>query len=487
MKLPIEGAIDCDVHPAPPSVRALLPYLDAFWRDQITNRHIDHLPFTLTSYPPGAPFAARPGLAAGLRAARRRPRPHQARAARPVRAALCHLQRPARGHRPLQRGHVGRAVLGRQRLDGARAARPRAAPARRDPGAAAEPGAGRQGDRARSRPTAASCRCCCSPWARRRSAGASTGRSMPPPRSTSWRSPSTPAAATGWRPPTRAGPPIASRTTSRSPRRSRPQLLSLVAEGVFQKFPGLKVVMSEAGFTWLPNWFWRAGKTWRGVRAEVPWVDRAPAEIVADHVRFTLQPVDAPATDPAVAAAHAGAHRLRPAAAVLHRLPALALRRARTPCPTGSARTQYARCWSTIRSRPIPRLRDPAPKKRGAASKAREHEQKARDDPEGGAMNVAVREPQAAQRLMVVDCDIHPTYRTPRGAAPLHVPALARAHGRLRHLLPPRPHRPAAVSAHDGGRHARRLVSRGRLASRRRPRPDAPAAPRRQRRRGRAC
>ena len=28
-------------------------------------------------------------------------------------------------------------------------------------------------------------------------------------------------------------------------------------------------------------------------------------------------------------------------------------------------------------------------------------------------MNVAVREPKAAQRLLVVDCDIHPTWRTP--------------------------------------------------------------------------
>jgi predicted TIM-barrel fold metal-dependent hydrolase len=39
---------------------------------------------------------------------------------------------------------------------------------------------------------------------------------------------------------------------------------------------------------------WRAVKTWRAMRAEVPWVDRAPAEIIRDHVRFTLQPSDAP-------------------------------------------------------------------------------------------------------------------------------------------------------------------------------------------------
>ena len=52
MKLPLEGAIDCDLHPAMPGMPALLPYLDDYWRDQFSNRHIDQLPFTLSSYPP---------------------------------------------------------------------------------------------------------------------------------------------------------------------------------------------------------------------------------------------------------------------------------------------------------------------------------------------------------------------------------------------------------------------------------------------------
>jgi len=72
------------------------------------------------------------------------------------------------------------------------------------------------------------------------------------------------------------------------------QLLSLVAEGVFAKYPALKVVFMESGFAWLPAFLWRANKTWRGVRAETPWVKRAPGEIIRDHVRITLQPVDEP-------------------------------------------------------------------------------------------------------------------------------------------------------------------------------------------------
>lgn len=72
------------------------------------------------------------------------------------------------------------------------------------------------------------------------------------------------------------------------------QLLSLILEGVFGKFPGLKVVVAEAGVSWLPTFMWRAQKTWRGVRVEVPWVDRSPMEIARDHVRVTTQPFDSP-------------------------------------------------------------------------------------------------------------------------------------------------------------------------------------------------
>jgi predicted TIM-barrel fold metal-dependent hydrolase len=71
------------------------------------------------------------------------------------------------------------------------------------------------------------------------------------------------------------------------------QLVSLIAEGVFTKYPGLKVVAIESGVTWLSGFAWRADKTWRGVRTEVPWVNGAPSEIIRQHVRLTVQPIDA--------------------------------------------------------------------------------------------------------------------------------------------------------------------------------------------------
>lgn len=72
------------------------------------------------------------------------------------------------------------------------------------------------------------------------------------------------------------------------------QLLSLVYEGVFVEHPALRVVLLDAGLGWLPSFLWRANKTWRGLRAEVPWVKRSPADIIREHVRFSVQPLQGP-------------------------------------------------------------------------------------------------------------------------------------------------------------------------------------------------
>jgi len=75
------------------------------------------------------------------------------------------------------------------------------------------------------------------------------------------------------------------------------QLLSLLAEGTFQKFPGLRVSMLEAGFTWVPMWMWDFDRNWQGMRREVPWLKRPPFEVVREHVRFSVAPLDAPSSE----------------------------------------------------------------------------------------------------------------------------------------------------------------------------------------------
>ncbi len=74
------------------------------------------------------------------------------------------------------------------------------------------------------------------------------------------------------------------------------QLCSIVSEGVFDLFPQMRVTLSECGFTWLPAFMWRFDKEWRNLRRLVPWVKRAPSEYLRQHVRLTIQPLDAPPT-----------------------------------------------------------------------------------------------------------------------------------------------------------------------------------------------
>jgi predicted TIM-barrel fold metal-dependent hydrolase len=71
-------------------------------------------------------------------------------------------------------------------------------------------------------------------------------------------------------------------------------LLSLLAEGVFNHLPDLRVVLIESGVSWLPGFLWRAIKSWRGLRGETPWFTQSPADLIRRHVRLTAQPFDAP-------------------------------------------------------------------------------------------------------------------------------------------------------------------------------------------------
>jgi predicted TIM-barrel fold metal-dependent hydrolase len=70
------------------------------------------------------------------------------------------------------------------------------------------------------------------------------------------------------------------------------ELVSLIFNGVFDRFPELKVIMIEGGFTWVPHLMSRADQQYKQLRSEVPWVKRKPSQIIRDQVRFATQPAE---------------------------------------------------------------------------------------------------------------------------------------------------------------------------------------------------
>jgi predicted TIM-barrel fold metal-dependent hydrolase len=75
---------------------------------------------------------------------------------------------------------------------------------------------------------------------------------------------------------------------------SQAGLSSMIVEGIFEQFPGLRVIMVEAGFAWAPALAWRLDKVWRTLRAEVPHLRQLPSEYMRRHVWWTTQPMEEP-------------------------------------------------------------------------------------------------------------------------------------------------------------------------------------------------
>jgi len=297
MKVPFAGAIDCDLHPLMPSATALLPYLDEYWRDQLVNRHIDRYSFVLTSYPPYSPLSARPdwrqisGLPAGdIDAIRRHALdPFGTRLAicnvlhgavalfnEDMAAALCAAVNDWTAKELLDREPRLRASILLPAHNPALALREieRLAPDRRFVQVLLLA----MGEMLLGRRTY---------WPIY-AAAEKHGLAIGIHAGSTYHHAPTPS---GW-PAHRVEDYVAQSAAFES------QLLSFLTEGVFQKFPALKLVLIESGVTWLPTLLWRTNKTWRGVRPEVPWIDRPPAELLREHVRLTLQPLDVPRGDP---------------------------------------------------------------------------------------------------------------------------------------------------------------------------------------------
>ena len=212
------GGIDCDIHPAVPNLKALLPYLSDHWRDIVVQRGVQELEFDRLSSELAADVPSR--LAPGQWQARLGPGCAACPGAHPFQHRDRDLQLPLRRAIAVQRGH-GRCLRARgERLDGARMAGQGAAPARVDRRADAKSRACGGGDRARragpalrADPAAGD--------ARHATGQASLLADIRRRRTTVCRSASTPAPPTAIRSRRSAGRPTTPRITPRRHRRSR--------------------------------------------------------------------------------------------------------------------------------------------------------------------------------------------------------------------------------------------------------------------------
>lgn len=69
-------------------------------------------------------------------------------------------------------------------------------------------------------------------------------------------------------------------------------LASMIAGGVFEKFPTLDVVVAETGLGWLQWYVASLDSNYELMRRESTWVKRRPSEYLREHVVFTTQPCE---------------------------------------------------------------------------------------------------------------------------------------------------------------------------------------------------
>jgi uncharacterized protein len=76
-------------------------------------------------------------------------------------------------------------------------------------------------------------------------------------------------------------------------------LTSLMAGGVLDHLPSLRLVFADGGWDMCAPFIWRLDKDYRPMRGDMPWMRRMPSDYISQHVRFVAHSLEGP-DEPAV-------------------------------------------------------------------------------------------------------------------------------------------------------------------------------------------
>jgi predicted TIM-barrel fold metal-dependent hydrolase len=77
-----------------------------------------------------------------------------------------------------------------------------------------------------------------------------------------------------------------------SPQSGQHRVLSFLEHATFTKFPELRVLTMENGFSWIPSVVWKLDRNYLLLKRENPHVNELPSDTLRRHLRFTTQPFD---------------------------------------------------------------------------------------------------------------------------------------------------------------------------------------------------
>jgi predicted TIM-barrel fold metal-dependent hydrolase len=67
---------------------------------------------------------------------------------------------------------------------------------------------------------------------------------------------------------------------------------SLIVNGVFEKWPTMRVLIKEVGTMWLPQLMWRLDESYESLKRESQWVKKLPSEYMREHIKLGTQPLE---------------------------------------------------------------------------------------------------------------------------------------------------------------------------------------------------